>query len=136
MARKVRLISVDASGVVGCGCMIQGMREGDPPSDGSVPFVRSSAAALSWTLRTLRGIAAALEKAPRNIAADAMVQLTPILLELEHRATTLLDISDNGFNWTQLTRPGSDAGPCATNCEHMDCARIRRKAESKCRVCG
>ena len=100
----------------------------------------------------LRGIADALEKAPRTTTADSMVQLVPILLELEKRAAKLIGTraetrSDTPepaqlrrphfrLSSTQLPRPGSDVGPCLEKCEHIDCARIRRDATTECSVCG
>ncbi|MCC7449630.1 MAG: hypothetical protein IT324_19575 [Anaerolineae bacterium] len=31
--------------------------------------------------------------------------------------------------------PGTKFGPCETPCDHLDCARQRRDAESLCRIC-
>lgn len=32
--------------------------------------------------------------------------------------------------------PGSDYGPCESECQHTDCALTRKHAESICPVCG
>jgi hypothetical protein len=35
-----------------------------------------------------------------------------------------------------LSKPGTELGPCATACQHVDCASARRDAESRCVYCG
>lgn len=62
----------------------------DSPPYGTVRPIRSSAAALGWVLTTLRSIADALETARPKEAADAMIQLTPTIQELERRAALVL----------------------------------------------
>jgi len=34
-----------------------------------------------------------------------------------------------------LSEPGTEYGPCVTECEHRDCAETRKMAESKCPRC-
>jgi hypothetical protein len=34
-----------------------------------------------------------------------------------------------------LPKPGTQYGPCKTNCKHLDCAETRARAESKCLYC-
>ncbi len=34
-----------------------------------------------------------------------------------------------------LPKPGSTAGPCATRCDHIDCAETRGRAASICLYC-
>ena len=34
-----------------------------------------------------------------------------------------------------LSKPGSEYGPCAGECDHTDCAATRRMAETPCRIC-
>lgn len=36
----------------------------------------------------------------------------------------------------RLPAPGTDLGPCAEPCQHVDCAETRRMAESACEDCG
>jgi len=35
-----------------------------------------------------------------------------------------------------LPAPGTELGPCETNCQHRDCAETRRMAETRCFICG
>lgn len=32
--------------------------------------------------------------------------------------------------------PGTKFGPCEGDCEHKDCAQLRRDSEKTCRICG
>ena len=64
------------------------MSEESPPY-GAPRSITSSAAALGWAISTLRGIADALEGAPRK-AADALVQLAPTIQELARWAGLVL----------------------------------------------
>jgi hypothetical protein len=34
-----------------------------------------------------------------------------------------------------LPKPGSKAGPCRKNCQHIDCAETRERASSQCLYC-
>jgi hypothetical protein len=36
----------------------------------------------------------------------------------------------------QLSKPGTQYGPCKTACRHIDCAETRATAEARCRLCG
>ncbi len=40
------------------------------------------------------------------------------------------------MGWATLPKPGTNAGPCAKNCKHIDCAETRNMAASTCRLCG
>jgi hypothetical protein len=33
-------------------------------------------------------------------------------------------------------KPGTEYGPCADECQHIDCAKSRSDAASKCRICN
>ena len=35
----------------------------------------------------------------------------------------------------RLPEPGTEHGPCAEICKHLDCAESKRQAESACRIC-
>lgn len=35
-----------------------------------------------------------------------------------------------------LPKPGTEVGPCATKCKHVDCAETRARAGSKCLYCN
>lgn len=34
-----------------------------------------------------------------------------------------------------FSKPGSEYGPCAETCVHIDCASTREEASSSCRIC-
>lgn len=36
----------------------------------------------------------------------------------------------------RLPAPGTELGPCADACHHIDCAKTREMAEQPCRICG
>ena len=36
----------------------------------------------------------------------------------------------------RISAPGTEYGPCAEPCQHMDCASARGIAESACVICG
>jgi len=36
---------------------------------------------------------------------------------------------------TRLPKPGTRLGPCASPCQHLDCASTRSHAEQPCPVC-
>ena len=40
------------------------------------------------------------------------------------------------MGWSLLPKPGTKVGPCVDECEHIDCAKTRAMAESKCSICG
>lgn len=35
-----------------------------------------------------------------------------------------------------LSKPGSESGPCLTNCNHSDCDSTREMAQTVCVMCG
>lgn len=35
-----------------------------------------------------------------------------------------------------ISEPGSEYGPCATKCSHVDCQQSRSMAEHVCDICG
>src|SRR6185369_1793970 len=39
-------------------------------------------------------------------------------------------------NSTQLAAPGTQYGPCASECPHVECAVMRRRAATLCNLCN
>jgi len=40
------------------------------------------------------------------------------------------------MGWSLLPKPGTKTGPCKGECEHTDCAKTRKMAQSKCSICN